>query len=69
MAAPKSRDKVDTVRVIRPFRKEGWFCYQEIEIPLDLLEKEGKVVEETEPDIFQIFADQVTRTTRRIFNI
>ena len=71
MAATKSnnKEKFETVRVLRPHREEGWFCFTEYELPLELLEKEGKVLNKTNPDIFSVFKDQVIEKLRNIFQI
>ena len=69
MANPKRSEKVDTVRILRPHREEGWFCLSEYEIPVDLLEKEGKLVDKTNPDIWSVFENHFIDKARKIFQI
>lgn len=63
--APQS----ELVSVILPQRSEGWFCFTEYQIPLAVLEKEGKLVSKTNPDLFAIFKDQMIWKVRDLFNL
>lgn len=68
MAKP-IKDKIETCRVVLPHREAGWFCFTEYEVPVDLLEKEGKVISKTNPDIFSVFTGQLIEKARNIFGI
>lgn len=63
--APQS----ELVSVILPKREEGWFCFTEYQIPLSVLEKEGKVLTKSTPDLFAIFKDQMIWKVRDLFNL
>lgn len=60
--------KQEIVKVIRLIKQGGGYGYEEIEIPLDTL-KSGKVISKSEPDIYAIFVNQLTKLTRDIFEI
>lgn len=49
--------------------EDGWFCYKDYEISKDVVEKHGKLVDKSNPDIFAIFLGQVTRKLRNLFGI
>ena len=57
------------VQVIVPKKSEGWFCFERIEVPLDVIKEHGKVLHDSDPDIFPVFSDQVIRALREIYNI
>lgn len=65
----KKQEPGQLVKVIQLVREHGGYGYVEYEISLDLLKAHGKVLDKSEPDIYAIFVNQVTKKTRDIFGI
>lgn len=70
----KEASPVETVKVMQVYRApdEGYasaFAYQEFEIPKAVFEKYAKKVDESNPDIFAIFMNVLTKKCRDILGI
>ena len=56
------------VKVVYPHMKDGWFCFETYELPLDML-KQYQVTKKIEPDIIDSFQHQLMREMKDIFGI
>lgn len=45
------------------------YGFREYEIPLEIIEKHGTLLEKPEPDLFAIFMHNLTKKARNIFGI
>jgi len=59
----------EMVKVIRPLREDGWFCYEEYEIPLSVLVQKGERKSKSLPELFYVFQDQVNQKIRSFFDL
>ena len=66
-AEPKALSGQNT-KVIHLIKKDGGYGYVEIELPQEVVES-GKVLSRSEPDIYAIFVNEMTKKTRDIFEI
>lgn len=68
-----SKDDTDvsseTVKLLGFTKSEGWFVMNEYEIPKSILEKHGKLIHKTEPDIFAIFKEHVINKIRDFYGL
>jgi hypothetical protein len=72
----KIKDAGESVKVLFIFKDEGdhggfasAYGIHEIEINKDLLLKNGKIIYKSEPDIFEIFRNNLSKKAREIFGI
>lgn len=49
--------------------KDGAYGMVEYEIPEDVLKKQAKVISKTEPDIFAVFVNNITKKSRELLGI
>lgn len=62
-------DDTDKVNVLNFTKSEGWFVMNHYEIPNSILEKYGRLVSKTEPDIFAIFKEHVINKIRDFYGL
>lgn len=71
----RSQDKPQTdipeekIKLLAFTKAEGWFVMEEYELPKSVIEKYGKLVSKTQPDIFAIFKEQVISKIRDFYGI
>lgn len=63
----KAEEPEKTVKLLGFTKKEGWFVFEEYEVPVSSLE--GKKTFSSEPDIFPIFKDQVINKIRDFYGL
>lgn len=68
MAKPEPKEDVK-VKVMYLFKEEGGYGVQEIEISKSVLDKQGKVLDRSNPDIFAICLNNITKKCRDLFEI
>lgn len=61
--------KPKTIKILVPIIDGMAFGLKIVEIDESLIEKNGKVIDKTEPDLFNIFVPRLERIFRDIFGI
>lgn len=69
MSKNKKSDPQKKVKVLKFIRDEGAYGFIEYEISEDLLSQEGKELDASQPDIFAIFINNLTKKCRDVFGI
>ncbi len=64
----KKQEPVELVKVLHFFRDGSGFGFVEVEIPKSTL-TQGKTTYNTEPDVFAICINQLTKRVRDLFEI
>jgi hypothetical protein len=59
----------EMINILAFTKAEGWFVMQEYQISKDMLEKHGKLISKTEPDIFAIFKEHVINKIRDFYGL
>lgn len=67
--AKKAIAEVALVKVIQLKREGSGYGFVEYEIPAEALEEHGKITHTSEPDIYAIFVNQLTKRSRELFEI
>lgn len=63
------QDEKKLKQVLVLTKSEGAYGLDVYEIDENIIEKHGKKVEKYEPDVFAIFANNITKASRGIFGI
>lgn len=66
----KDQKPQETIRVLSVFKEEGSaFGLREYEIPVQVFQKNAKLVDQSNPDVFAIFLNNATKKFREMFGI
>lgn len=65
----KSAEPTEMIKVLTLTVEEGAYCMTEYEIPQDVLKKHGKKLSRSEPDIFAILVNHMTKKAREVLGI
>lgn len=61
--------KDETQRVIAFYKDHGAYGLYEVELPKAVIEKHGKLISKSEPDVFAVLVTHLTKKAREIFGI
>lgn len=67
--AKKEEKEQEMTSVFVLSKEDGWFVLNEIEIPKDLIIKNGKIISKSEPDIFPIFIEHLIKAAKKFYGI